>query len=199
MVTLSPKRFRACEYNYFYNKWKEVPKSTCPANYNAPISSDKSKKGTTKFQKNSVSVMPKKFRCFLILTYFIDELRDLYSPPPHPPPPGREKIGKKCKISGEKLVFSPQISYIIVRWNAVNAVKLCKFTARISGDLTKNHHNSPLKHVVTRVRTSHPPHPLLPPLRHLSIRSSIFVLNINQIHSTFFKTCAVNFCKICYS
>ena len=29
--------------------------------------------------------------------------------------PGREKYAKKCKISGEKLVFSPQISYLILR------------------------------------------------------------------------------------
>ena len=29
--------------------------------------------------------------------------------------PGREKIGKICKIRGEKLVFSPQILYIIFR------------------------------------------------------------------------------------
>ena len=63
--------------------------------------------------------------------------------------PGREKNAKICKISGEKLVFSPQISYIILRWNAVNAVKLCKFTARLSGDLTKIHHNSPLKYVIS--------------------------------------------------
>ena len=28
--------------------------------------------------------------------------------------------------------------------NAVNAVKLCRFTARVSGELTKIHHNSPL-------------------------------------------------------
>ena len=54
--------------------------------------------------------------------------------------PGREKNAKICKISGEKLVFSPQISYVILRWNAVNAVKLCKFTARLSGDLKKIHH-----------------------------------------------------------
>ena len=57
--------------------------------------------------------------------------------------PGREKIGKICKISGEKLVFSPTISYIILQWNAVNAVKLCKFTARVSSELTKIHHISP--------------------------------------------------------
>ena len=60
-----------------------------------------------------------------------------------------KKIGKMCKISGEKLVFSPPISYIILRWNAVNAVKLCKFTARVSGDLTKIHHNSALKRVAS--------------------------------------------------
>ena len=63
--------------------------------------------------------------------------------------PGQEKNAKICKISGEKLVFSSQISYIILRWNAVNAVKLCKFTARLSGDLTKIHHNSPLKYVIS--------------------------------------------------
>ena len=32
---------------------------------------------------------------------------------------GREKIAKICKIRGEKLVFSPQILYIILQWNAV--------------------------------------------------------------------------------
>ena len=64
-------------------------------------------------------------------------------------PTGRveKKIGKICKISGETLVFSPQNSYIVLRWNAVNAVKLCKFTTRVGGDLTKIHHNSPLKYV----------------------------------------------------
>ena len=60
-----------------------------------------------------------------------------------------KKNAKICKISGEKLVFSPQIFYIILRWNSVNAVKLCKFTARLSGDLTKIHHNSPLKYVIS--------------------------------------------------
>ena len=29
--------------------------------------------------------------------------------------PGQEKNAKICKISGEKLVFSPQISYVILR------------------------------------------------------------------------------------
>ena len=29
------------------------------------------------------------------------------------------------------------------------AVKLCKFTARVSGELTKIHHNSPLKYVIS--------------------------------------------------
>ena len=117
--------------------------------------------------------------------------------------PGREKNAKICKISGEKLVFSPQISYIIWRWNAVNAVKLCKFNARLSGDLTKIHHNSPLKmsfHRTYKGPNLSPPacHPLLLPLRHLSLNSIIFCLIINRIHSTFCKTCAVNFCKICY-
>ena len=60
-----------------------------------------------------------------------------------------KKNAKICKISGEKWVFAPQISYIILRWNAVNAVKLSKFTARLSGDRTKVHHNSPLKYVIS--------------------------------------------------
>ena len=60
-----------------------------------------------------------------------------------------QKNSKICKISGQKLVFSPQISYVILRWNAVNAVKLCKFTAWLSGDLAKIHHNSPLKYVIS--------------------------------------------------
>ena len=63
------------------------------------------------------------------------------------PKPGSRKNRKICKISVERLVFSPRISYITLRWNAVNAVKLCKFTARVSGDLTKIHHNSPLNYL----------------------------------------------------
>ena len=59
------------------------------------------------------------------------------------------KIVQICKISGENLVFSPQISYIIVRWNSVKAVKLCKLTAGVSGDLTKIHHNSSLKYIIS--------------------------------------------------
>ena len=68
--------------------------------------------------------------------------------------PGREKIGKICKISGEKLVFSPQIPYIVLRWNAV---KLCKFTARVSGELTKSPRFRRSLHVtlLARIRTSH--------------------------------------------
>ena len=36
----------------------------------------------------------------------------------------------------------------------MNAVKLCKITARASGDLTKIHHNSPLKHVISQLNIS---------------------------------------------
>ena len=50
--------------------------------------------------------------------------------------PGQGNIGKICKISSEKLFFPPQILDIILRWNAVNAGKLCKFTARLSGEIT---------------------------------------------------------------
>ena len=50
--------------------------------------------------------------------------------------PVREKIEKICKVSAEKLFFPT---------NAVNATKLCMFTVRVSGDLTKTHHNLPLK------------------------------------------------------
>ena len=96
--------------------------------------------------------------------------------------------------------FSPQILYIILRWNAVNAVKLCKFTARVSGELTKIHHISPLT-------TSYCPctysnraplacQSLLLPLRHFSLKARIFVLTLNQIHSPLCKTYALNFYKI---
>ena len=74
--------------------------------------------------------------------------------------PGREKMGKIYKISDEKLIFSPQISYIILRRNVVNAVKLCKFTARVSGELTKRHHISPLStsyRPCNEIQTSHLP------------------------------------------
>ena len=65
-----------------------------------------------------------------------------------------KKNAKIFKISGEKLVFSPQILYIILRWNAV---KLCKFTARVSGELTKFTIPHPFLqvYVVARIRTSH--------------------------------------------
>ena len=63
-------------------------------------------------------------------------------------PEARKKIGKICKISGEKLGFSPQISCIILRWNAVNAVKLCKYYQKTKTTtwnymwLMKRHNNS---------------------------------------------------------
>ena len=145
-------------------------------------------------------------KCSILIMSILNLLReteDLSSALPRNP--GWEKIGKICKISGEKFVFSPQFSYIILRWNAVNAVnavKLCKFTARVSGDLTKIHHKSPLKFVISSPLQMFEPLTSLMsstrlPLRHLSLTASIFVLNINKIHSTFCKTCAVNFCKIC--
>ena len=96
--------------------------------------------------------------------------------------PGREKIGKICKISGENLVFSPQISYIILRSNAVNAVKLCNFTARVSGELTKIHNISALSTSFFPCTVSNLS-PLVLPLRDFSLNSRIFVLNLNQIHS----------------
>ena len=69
----------------------------------------------------------------------------------------REKIGKISKISDEKLVFSPQILYINLRWNAVNAVKLCKFTARVSREFTKMppFHRLLQVTVLVWMRTSH--------------------------------------------
>ena len=119
-----------------------------------------------------------------------------------PAHPDREKNAKICKISGEKLVFSPQISYIILRWNAVNAVKLCKFTARLSGDLRKIHHNSPLKYVISPPLQGSEPLTSCMSSTSSSTAPSLtkfyyFWLNINRIHSTFCKTYAVNFCKIC--
>ena len=54
--------------------------------------------------------------------------------------PGQGKIGKICKISGEKLFISPQISYIVLR---LNAVKLCNLTAVVSGEITKSLRISP--------------------------------------------------------
>ena len=109
--------------------------------------------------------------------------------------PGREKIWKICEISGEKLVFSPQISYIILRSNAVNAVKLCKFTARVSGELTKIHNISALSTSYFPCTVSNLS-PLVLPLRDFSLNSRIFVLNLNQIHSPLCKTYELSFSKI---
>ena len=50
--------------------------------------------------------------------------------------------------------------------------------------------------VLAQIRTSHLLHVSFFPLLHFSIKSSIFVLNLNQIHSTFCKTYALNVCKI---
>ena len=49
------------------------------------------------------------------------------------------KMGKTCKISGEKCFFSPQ----------ANFVQLCFFTARVSSELTKINHISPLTTILT--------------------------------------------------
>ena len=93
--------------------------------------------------------------------------------------------------------LSLQISYIILRWNAM---KLCKFTARVSGELTKIHHSLPLITSYRNCTDSNlsPPacQPLLLPLRQFSLTSTIFVLILNQIHSPLWKTYALNFCKI---
>ena len=112
--------------------------------------------------------------------------------------PGR-KLERICKISDEKFVFSRQIWYIILRWKQVNSVKLCKFTASVSADLTKIFHISPLTTSYRPCTFSNLLRPVcqpLLPLRHFSLISSIFVLNLNQIHSSFCKTYALNFCKI---
>ena len=73
----------------------------------------------------------------------------------------------------------------------MNAVKLCKFTARVSGELTKSNHFSPLTtgyRPCTDSNLSLPAcQPFLLPLRNFSLKSSILVLNINQIHSTAVK------------
>ena len=111
--------------------------------------------------------------------------------------PGREKIGKICRISGEKLVFSQQISRICLLWKAA---KLCKFTARVSGELRKIHLIAALTtcyRPFTDANLSPPvSQPLLLPLSHSSYKSIIFVLNLTQIHSNFCKTNELNFCKI---
>ena len=80
---------------------------------------------------------------------------------------------------------------IILRWFAVNVVKLCKLTARLSGELTNFHNISPLT-------TSYPPCtasnlsppaclPLILPLRHFSLKPSIFVLNLCKIYALNFS------------
>ena len=107
----------------------------------------------------------------------------------------QEEIGKKCKMSGEKLILSPQISYIILRWNAVNAVKLCKFTARIIRKLTKIQHLTPLTTSYRPYTDAH----LSPPACQASSTAPLLTkilricFELNQIHSTFCKTYA---CKI---
>ena len=78
--------------------------------------------------------------------------------------PGQEKIGKKCKRSGQKLVFSPQFLYIILWWNAVNSVKFCKFTARVSGEFTKIHRLSSLSTNYRPGNDSNLSHPASQPL-----------------------------------
>ena len=93
--------------------------------------------------------------------------------------------------------FSPQILYIVLLWNALN---LCSFTIRVSGELTKFttfHHLLQIA-VLRRIGTYHIPHVshFFFPLRHLSQKFCLFVLKLNQFHSTFCKTCAIKFCKI---
>ena len=76
-------------------------------------------------------------------------------------------------------------------------MKLSIFTARVSGELTKIHQISPLTTNYPPYTDSHlsPPawQALLLPLRHLSINSIRFLLNLDQIHSTFCKTLCVEF------
>ena len=75
--------------------------------------------------------------------------------------------------------------------------KLCKFTARFGAEFTKIYQTSPLTTSYCPWTDSNfsPPacQPLLSPLRNFSLKPSIFVLNLCQIHSTFFKTYALNF------
>ena len=115
--------------------------------------------------------------------------------------PGRGKIRNIYRINVEQLVLSPQTSYIVLQWMALIAAKLCKFTARGSGEPRKIQH-------ISSLTTDYRPylgsnlsptacHILLLPLRQHSIRFRIIALNLNQLHSTFFKTCVLNFCKIC--
>ena len=101
---------------------------------------------------------------------------------------GRGKIGKICKISGENLFFFTAI------FMHTFAVKLCHFTAIVRGEVTKGHRISP----PLQGPNLSPPAclALFLPLHHLSLTSSIYVLNMNQIHSTFCRTCVVNFSKI---
>ena len=52
-------------------------------------------------------------------------------------------------------------------------------------------------HPCTDLNLSPPEFHALPlPLRNVSLKFSIFVLNLIQVHSTFCKTHALNFCKI---
>ena len=77
--------------------------------------------------------------------------------------------------------------------------KLCKFTARVRDELTKIRHISPLTtsyRPCTDLNLSHPGSQPLLPLRHFSLKSSIFVWNLNQIDSTFCKTYTLTFYKI---
>ena len=68
------------------------------------------------------------------------------------------------------------------------------------GELTKIHHISPLALrycPYTDSNLSTPAcQPLILPLHHFSLKSSIFDLNLNQIHSPLCKTYSSNFCTI---
>ena len=77
-------------------------------------------------------------------------------------------------------------------------MKLCNFTARVTGELTKIHHVSPLTTNYGPYTDAHfsPPACQPLPLRNLSLNSSIFVLKLYQIDTAFSKSCALNFCKV---
>ena len=95
------------------------------------------------------------------------------------------------------MLFSPQISYITLRRTAENAVKLCEFSARLSSELRERYHISAFTTCFSPCTDSNLScQPLPLPQLQIALKSSIFVLNLIQIHSTFCKIYALNFFKI---
>ena len=167
--------------NFLNQEFFWFPLNTSPASTDAQ--GYQSLSGNSYQNVSSFSALFNKFHSLECFCFDIKEIAMLA----HFCFPGREKNAKICKISGEKLVFWPQISYIILRWNAVNAVKLCKFTARLSGDLTKIHHNSPLKYVISPPLQGYEPLTSCTSSTSSSTAPSLtkfyyFCLNINRIH-----------------